>query len=316
MPDSTDQKIMHELGVNCRTSYREVAKKLGLSTTAVIKRVNAMVEYGSIYKLIVMPSDAMTEAGYFTALVHTDGTENSDDFIDEIGSSPEVIQVSTLASTRGGSYFVTGQYTDTKRLRTLEDSLRGIPLVQKVELHANTRKRVYPGRKMALTEQHIAVLRVLKENPRAQVKEIAEETGLPLKIARKTLRELEKSDAFRFTARSSRTREKSTSVVVKMEYDVEKATQQEIWDWLLSKCEANVFDVFFSLKEPIAFVWFTGGSVYDSDGVYRGIADAPFAKSAQPFFILTHVKFPWLGEYWLENLLREDSNTPAAKSSL
>jgi DNA-binding Lrp family transcriptional regulator len=316
MPDSTDQKIMRELGANCRTSYRAVAKKLGLSTTAVIKRVNAMVDYGSIYKLVVLPSDAMMEASYLTALIHTDGTEDTDDFIDQVGANPEVIQVSTLASTRGSSYFVTGQYTDTERLQQFGEFLRGLTFVREIEFHTNTRMRVYPGRRMALTDQHIAVLRVLNENPRAQVKEIAEETGFPLKIARKTLRELEKSDAFRFTVRSSRTREKSTSVVVKMEYDVEKATQQEIWDWLLSECEANVFDVFFSLKEPIAFVWFTGGSVHDSDGAYRGIADAPFVISANPLFILTHAKFPWLGEYWLDNLLREDSNAPAAKSSM
>ncbi|MFW9944546.1 MAG: Lrp/AsnC family transcriptional regulator [Candidatus Sifarchaeia archaeon] len=316
MPDSTDQKIMLELGVNCRTSYRAVAKKLGLSTTAVIKRINAMVDYGSIYKLVVLPSDAMIEATYFTALVHTYGNENSDDFIDQVGENPEVIQVSTLASTKGKSYFLTGQYVETERLEHIDEFLRGLSFVREFELHPNTRMRVYPGRKMALSDQHIATLRILNKNPRAQVKEIALGTGLPLKIARKTLRELEKGDAFRFTARSSRTREKSTSVVVKMEYDVEKATQQEIWDWLLSECEANVFDVFFSMKEPTAFVWFTGGSVHDSDGIFRGITNAPFAKSAHAMFILTHTKFPWLGEYWLDNLLREDSNAPAAKSSL
>ncbi len=316
MPDSTDQKIMLELGVNCRTSYRAVAKKLGLSTTAVIKRVNAMVDYGSIYKLVVLPSDAMMEATYFTALVHTDGNEDSDDFIDQVGENPEVIQVSTLASTKGKSYFLTGQYVETERLEHINELLRGLAFVREFELHPNNRVRVYPGRKMALSDEHIATLRILQKNPRAQVKEIAQGTGLPLKIARKTLRELEKSDAFRFTARTGRTRERSTSVVVKMTHDVVKASQQEIWDWLISQYEANLFDVFFSMKEPIAFVWFTGGSVHDSDGVYQGIADAPFAKSAHPLFILTHAKFPWLGEYWLDNLLREDSNAPPAKSSL
>ena len=316
MPDSTDQKIMYELGVNCRTSYRKIARKLGLSTTAVIKRVNAMVDYGSIYELVVLPSDAMMDAKYLTALIHTDGTENTDDFIDAVGANPEVIQVSTLASTRGSSYFVTGQYTDGERYQQIEKSLRGLGFVRDVELHTNTRMRVYPGKKMTLSDQHIAVLRVLKENPRAQVREIAEETGLPLKIARKTLRELEESDAFRFTARSSRSREESTSVVVRMEYDIERAKQQEVWDWLLAECDANVFDVFFSLDEPVSFVWFTGGSVHQTDGVYRRIAEAPFAKSANPLFILKHTKYLWLGEYWLDDLLREYPSESAAESRL
>jgi DNA-binding Lrp family transcriptional regulator len=316
MPDSTDQKIMLELGVNCRTSYRAVAKKLGLSTTAVIKRVNAMVDYGSIYKLVVLPSDAMMDARYFTGLIHTDGSENADNFIDEIGDKPEVIQVSTLASTRGKSYFVTGQYTDPERLRQINEYLSGLSFVQEVELHTNTRMRVYPGKKMTLTDEHIAVLRVLKDSPRAQVKRIAEETGLPLKIARRALRELEGSDAFRFTARSSRTRERSTALVVRMLYDFEKVTQQEIWDWLHSECDANLFDVFFSVTEPISFAWFTGGSVHQTNQVYRTIADAPFTKSATPMFILTHSKFPWLGEFWLDNLLRGDSSLTATDSNL
>jgi predicted transcriptional regulator len=263
-----------------------------------------------------MPSDAMIDARYFTGLVHTDGSEDADEFIDQIGTNPETIQVSTLASTKGKSYFVTGQYTDRERMQHIGEFLRGLDFVQEVELHTNTRMRVYPGRKMTLKDQHIAVLRILRESPRAQVKEIAEKTGLPLKIARRTLRELEESEAFRFTARSSRPRERSTSLVVKMQYDPKKTTQQETWDWLLSECDANLFDVFFSVTDPIMFVWLRGGSVHHTDGVYRTIADAPFAESTNPLFILSHRKFPWLGEYWLNNLLGDDSNTPAAKSSL
>ncbi|UCH03379.1 MAG: Lrp/AsnC family transcriptional regulator, partial [Candidatus Thorarchaeota archaeon] len=85
--DPTSRRILEELGRDCRISFKKLAGRIGLSTTAVIKRVSSLIEDGTIMEFRVIPSQAMTGVSKFAAIVNTDGTENADDLVDLIGTN-------------------------------------------------------------------------------------------------------------------------------------------------------------------------------------------------------------------------------------
>jgi len=60
MPDDLDKKIIQSLNENARKSFREVAKDVGTSVTAVIHRVKKFEESGVIKGYI-----PLVESGYF-----------------------------------------------------------------------------------------------------------------------------------------------------------------------------------------------------------------------------------------------------------
>lgn len=60
MPDELDKKIIRSLNENARKSFREVAKDVGTSVTAVIHRVKKFEDSGTIKGYI-----PLVDSGYF-----------------------------------------------------------------------------------------------------------------------------------------------------------------------------------------------------------------------------------------------------------
>jgi DNA-binding Lrp family transcriptional regulator len=139
--DPTDKKILDELSFDCRLSYRELAKRVGLSTTAVIRRVNALIDDGTIHNFVVIPTRNMAGTDSFIAIIHTDSSENLDEFVSMIGSTHKFIQVSQLISPRGHSFFLTGRYTSFSDLMEIGRFLRALDGVEEVEIYHIERKR-------------------------------------------------------------------------------------------------------------------------------------------------------------------------------
>ncbi|MFW9945099.1 MAG: Lrp/AsnC family transcriptional regulator [Candidatus Sifarchaeia archaeon] len=160
--DPTNRRILNELARDCRMSFQKLAGKVGLSTTAVIRRVSSLIEDGTIMKFRVIPSQAMTGVSKFAAIVHTDGTENADDLVDLIGTNRGVIQVSELITTAGRSYFVTGEFIGSKRLQEIRRSLSSLDSARDVEIHATIRTMVPEGTRMDVSRHQLLVLRAMR----------------------------------------------------------------------------------------------------------------------------------------------------------
>ena len=52
MPDELDRKIIQALNRNARKSYREIAKEVSTSVTAVINRIKKFEETGAVKEYI------------------------------------------------------------------------------------------------------------------------------------------------------------------------------------------------------------------------------------------------------------------------
>ncbi|MHA2323416.1 MAG: Lrp/AsnC family transcriptional regulator [Candidatus Thorarchaeota archaeon] len=87
-------------------TYKTMADKLGLSATAVKKRITKLLERGVIDRFITTLNYEMIDSDLLLSIIQTDGSEFQEDFIDEMGKNPSVIQVSSVACGKGGLYSV------------------------------------------------------------------------------------------------------------------------------------------------------------------------------------------------------------------
>lgn len=71
--DSVDIGILRALGENCRVSYQEMSRTLGMTANAVKKRVNKLIDSGTIHNFVVYLSLAMADVEVYLAIVNTEG---------------------------------------------------------------------------------------------------------------------------------------------------------------------------------------------------------------------------------------------------
>jgi Lrp/AsnC family leucine-responsive transcriptional regulator len=305
--DVTDVKIISELYNNGRLSYRELAKRIGLSTTAVMKRVNSIVEAGTIYEFCIMPSHAMIGAERFRAIIHTDGFENEENLAESIGSLPEVHAVMRLVSPRGGSYLIYGNYIGSIRLNEIGRYLRTLTSVEEVELHnviANWHRFSNWGRgeKMDLKRQHLPVLQSLKRNPRIQVKELSDETGLSLRKARRLLREIEDSGAFYFFPRTNPVVE-GPSVQVKIQLADDEIEPPQVHALIKDICHEHLYGTTFSVTEPVTFSLIVGVDVLQMNRMILEIERLPFVAATALMMFVTYRAYPHLNQHKFDEIL-------------
>ncbi|OLS30849.1 MAG: hypothetical protein ThorAB25_07080 [Candidatus Thorarchaeota archaeon AB_25] len=300
--DPTDRSIFEELGRDCRIPYKKLAGRIGLSTTAVIRRVSSLIENGLMF--VVLPSRALVGTSGFIGIIHTDGTENVKELINLIGTNREIIQVSELVTTIGRSYFVTGEYTRSKHLLEIGRRFRGLNGVKNVELHSIIRSRISEGIKLTATKQQLLVLRALRKDARMKIKDIAEDSGLSVKRVRKIIREIQESGAFRFTTRWNSTLAKGLDLVLRIQIEENATSNQQVWNWMKEEFTTRVFDVFQSATEPVLFAWFEPDDIKDAHGICEMVRKESSVISITPLVLFSHKKFPWLREFLLDEMIQ------------
>ncbi len=319
--DLLDAKIVSELYRNGRISYRELAKRVELSTTGVMKRVDSLMKAGTLREFVVMPSHAMIGAERFRAIVHTDGYENEEHFVNSIGGLPEVQDVVRLVSARGGSYYVLGNYIGSIRLNEIGRYLRTLTHVEDVELHsvvANWSRVANWGRgeKMELSKHHLLILRALRGNPRIQVKELSDETGLSMRRVRRLLRDIEDSGAFYFFPRTGPIVEGPT-FVVRIRLAEDEMSPEQLLDWLRDAYQEHLYSLTISVTEPVLFALIVGVDVPKMSRILREVGRSPLVSTATLMMYLTYTSYPYLNQLKLNEMLKglDDGNNERESES-
>ncbi|UCE11370.1 MAG: winged helix-turn-helix transcriptional regulator [Candidatus Thorarchaeota archaeon] len=302
--DRIDRAIVWLLDSNCRTTYETMAKKLGLTANAVKKRIDKMIDSGIISQFSVMFSSAMIDADILLALVHTDGSEDVDEIIQQIGSNPLVLQVSAVASGIGELYLIFAQYVGTTELASLGTFLRGIESVKEVNLH----NIIYPrGKKMELKKTHLKVLDSLVTDARMSVRNIARETGMTAKRVRRIIGELEKSGAFLFTLRWNISAGGNSAFHLRVDVDMGQTTAEEVAQWLRDKYPRELWYPFMSAIEPVIFAAFVVDDLYAVQRISSEVRKASFVKATAILLSYSDHKFPWPAEMKLRELLSREN---------
>lgn len=245
--DSIDKQILCILADNCRAPYREIANTLGLSATAIMNRVDGMVDSGVITEFIVRFSAAMIDAEVTAVWLKTDSTEDREQFVSEIAANRGVMQILPLY---GGDYLVAAEYTSSLELATLAEALKSNPHVSFTEIHPLLFQR---GKKTSLTNLQLRVLKPLLKDARMSISEIAKETGLTVRLVRRTLRELKESEAIDFSLRWRLNLGGRVTFLLRLKWDPKQASRDEIADILLKNYQDEFWEILPSATDPVLF---------------------------------------------------------------
>jgi DNA-binding Lrp family transcriptional regulator len=243
--DHVDKQILHILAADCRTPYREIAKCLGMSATAIKSRVDDLVEGGVIIDYLVEFSPAMIDSEAMMVWLKTDATENREQFTSEIAANRGVLQITQIY---GGDYLVFAEYTSSVGLAALAEAFKSNPYVSFTEMHTLLIQR---GKKTSLTNLQMRVLKALLKDARMLISDIARETGLTVRLVRRTLRELKESEAIRFSLRWRLNVGERIAFFLKLKWDPKLVSRNEIMDMLLKKYQRELWDILVSVSDPI-----------------------------------------------------------------
>ncbi|MFQ5833710.1 MAG: AsnC family transcriptional regulator [Candidatus Thorarchaeota archaeon] len=298
--DAVDKKILLELDINCRISFEELGRKLEMTSNAVKKRFDKLVESGVIDHFVVAFKPAMTGAEYLIAEVSTDGSEDEEEFVSHIGNNDMTVQVGLLAGGEGRLYMVHAEYIGSEGLLELSSFLRNLDSVIKVEIHTIATD---PGKKVDLTNMHLRVLRHLIDDPRMIISELARRSGLTARRVRKLLTDLIEGRGFWFSARWNLSAGESTEFYVHIEYNEQKGTAEELEQWLREEYPQEYWYSYASALEPVVYAKFVTEHFREAETITRAITAAHLTKATRTMICYPVKKFPRLGQVKLQEKL-------------
>ncbi len=297
--------ILRELVVNCRASYRAIARKTGLSPNAAKNRVERIIESGGITGFTMKLRSKAAGVGCFLGLVSTDGTEDIQDFMSRIGENPMVTHVIELVCASGGEYLVSGEHPSHTMLHEYETFLRDLDGVQDVEFHTMHTPDGRQGCTANFSRVQLKVLKCLVQDARMQVNEIAEMTGMAAKTVRRALRELMDGGDLRFTVSFGQANRGVVEIMVRITWDDEMISEDELIEWLRNEYPDEFWAPWTSESEAVLFAAFSVGALLDAQRISHRIRETPFVTSSTLMVYLHAENFPCYSEMKLKEILED-----------
>jgi len=303
--DKIDKAILRELQyVSCRSSYRSIGKKIGLSPNGVKYRIEKLIETGVIIRFYVRPlTKEIMDMNNVLAFVITDGTEDTSEFIAKIGDIPMIYYVSPLICTEGGAYLCYAECFGNAMQVDLGVILRSMESVQKVELH--TALNLAGGTTTDFSKLQLRVLRCLYDDPRMRISEIAKKTGIGTKTIRRVLREFGPRNAVFFGVRLNLSAGGLVDAWVRIFWDVKMTTVDELVHWLRDEFPDELWWFWVSTTDSIIIADFIVDNVEEIEQISRRIRKAPFVKSTSALAASTGYPFVRLSEIKTRKMLEK-----------
>ena len=298
--DSVDRKLLWELDANCRISYKKLGEKLNLTANAIRKRIENLIRTGVIVRFMVVPHNAVIDAEFISILVHTDGIENQDEFIQRIGNHPVIHHASPLVTTEGGTYHLFGQYTSIDMLSELGQYLKELDNVTEVKQYPV----LFPkGRKIELTKTQLRVLACLMDNPRMSISEVAQCSKIKARTVRRVVNTLQEEHVVRFTVRWDINAGDNTSFWILIHWNQKKMTHEEFVKTLESEFPEDYWTSFVVATEPIIFGRFVVSNLQRAHKVIGKVKEMSSVESTQNYVCYSSFDFQWLGETMLQDMI-------------
>ena len=299
--DELDKKILTELERNCRISYQELSRKYGISANAIRRRILNLEESGVISGYSIALSPEMIGTDFLFGLLSTDGSRDEVEMVDEMGSNKHIL---AAASYTNGEYAFVAEYHGPEELQEFASFLRTIEGVENSELHTFLRKW---GGKMKLTKTHLRVLEPLLEDPRMPIVDVAQKTGLTARRVRRLIRELEDSEALRFSALPELGAATSLPYIIRINWNEKTATHSAITDWLVKEFPLKHWETYVSATEPVIFVLLLADDITDLAKTVRSIRHNDHISSVKVLIGIYHKYFSSYRYEKLTQMVKERS---------
>ena len=304
-----DKGILLELYGNCRTTYRSIAQKLGMTATSVKKRITQLREIGFLSRSYVMLSLAMTDADYCLAKLFTDGMDD-ETFIDLIGTHPSVKVVMRIDPR---SLFVVGEVVGPLGLFELGRFLRGLEHVEEVEI-----TNVYPitptplpagsqyayrGNKVTFTTPQLQVLRCLLHDARIPATEIAKEINLSARRVRQVLQDLVNGGGLYFTIFTKMSSGGVIPFNLIIDFDETQATPYEVTKWVMEQNPFEYWNSFLVANRPTLYHFHTAKDLQTIETITNVTKKAKFVNRVGTMIVLPQTFFVGPGYIRLAELV-------------
>jgi DNA-binding Lrp family transcriptional regulator len=306
MIDPIDQIIIERLRNNCRTSLQELARVSGVSANAVIKRIEDLVESGTIEQFLVLLSPQMSNEDTAIAILEFSNEQNERNLLETLNRNPSIYRVYRLLD---GRYIVYGIYFGQEELNSLIVHLNTLPGIRNVEMHFKFLH--YWGGMIELTSEHRKVLRCLIDNPRISVSSIARVTGLESNKIKELIEHMRASEAVLFTITTSDDLdEKSTEVLAKVQWNVSQTSKEELMNWLQREFGSLRLGECVSAIEPTLFFHFSVNHVREIEIVINKIKEFGLVITIEPLIMFPGIKFSDPRQRRTKTMLQETGFSP------
>ena len=296
--DSIDIGILRALGENCRVSYQEMSRTLGMTANAVKKRVNKLVDSGTIHSFVVYLSLAMADVEVYLAIVTTEGMKREENVLKIIVEDPHVFSAGRLSD---GTCIVFAEYEGSENEIKFEHFLQDIEGVTRVDIHKLRSPR---GMKVEFKPLQLRVLNCLIENPRMPATEVADKTGLTPRRVRRTINQLIEGGGLNFVARLNLNAGPGVIYYAQIVWDESKVTHTELEYWLDKEFAGQYFDSHISASSSMMLSLFVVDHLREAEPLSRKISQGSMIKSVKTIFPFPTKKNVRLQRLKLEELLK------------
>ena len=164
---------------------------------------------------------------------------------------------------------------------------------------------VQRGEKFETKKLHLRVLKLLLEDARMQISEISERTGLTSRRVSRAIQEMQDSDDFWFANRWNLSLGRNTEFYLKIKYDEQITTKDEVNEWLKGTFPDEYWFSFYSAMEPTLFAKFVTEHFRDAEQISRAVKNGSLTKSVDVLLSYPVKKFPRLGRIRIEEMISE-----------
>jgi DNA-binding Lrp family transcriptional regulator len=301
--DVIDKNILTDLMINCRTTYQEMALKYNLSANAIKKRINNMISKGVIERFTIQLSLAMIDAEILMSLVNTDGTEDEEKFIEEIGNDP---RFSAVGQASGNLYIAYAKYYNgTIGLSEIRSFFTKYSFIKNIELYPLLMNQ---GGKAELSRTELTILKFLMENPRMPISEISSKSGISSRMVSAVVNDLVERGIIMLSINYNPGAGDSILFLVKIEWDDTELKLDDLLTWLPKEFPDEYWvPAGVCVTSPTVFGAFISSNVKRIPEITKEIRRNPSIKAVTPIIGQPNSTFPDYSVLRLKELLREIS---------
>lgn len=297
--DEINTGILKDLTRNCRISYRDLARKYGLTANAIKNRIDNMVETGVISGYNLGLSSATRGAHVLWGEISADGSQDERAFTDRIG---EISTVNAAAAYTNGTYYLVAEYKEPSDMLKLGSHLRALPGVLTVELHPLTGDR---GGVMDLSPLHLRVIKAMRTDPSMSIVELSEMTGLSARRARKLLHDMFDARVLTASTRVKLGAASDIPFIARIEYLENADGLDRFLTDLQKEHGAHLWQVFVSASEPVVFILLFADGLTQVDNLIHWIREHEITNSVIGSVSIHHRYFPGLNGVMLDDMLKD-----------
>ncbi|MHA1936570.1 MAG: winged helix-turn-helix transcriptional regulator, partial [Candidatus Thorarchaeota archaeon] len=233
-----EKELVRLILANCRMSFRELSKVIGLSASSVKKRLDFLVESGFIESFGVYINPESSNIRYSNIIVYTDSSLPIKVFMDAVQKHEGVYLVYPLIS---GDYYVGFDYSEDEDFDALCETvqqLHGVSRIERYNQQYNLEKKNKPDTpEFSLNE--LKILKQLLTDARMPMHEIASRSGLPIKRVRRIMKELEDSKRVIFTGTWNPNLGRSLTFTSIIRHDTDSFSTETFLEWLYTTYPAD-----------------------------------------------------------------------------